>query len=71
MLPAHRQQGFGALLVNHVLSAAGAGAVSVGIIADHNELREWYLRRGFTETDTGAFAHLPFAVGSLEYSLHE
>jgi hypothetical protein len=32
-------------------------------------LRRWYIRMGFVETEERQFAHLPFAVQYLEFSL--
>jgi len=47
----------------------GAAEVSVGIIAKHVELREWYRRLGFVESGSKAFSHLPFEVAYLCYDL--
>ncbi len=70
VLPAHRGQGFGRALVGHALlqaEALGACRVSVGIIAAHTELKHWYLKLGFVETETRDFIHLPFQVTFLEH----
>jgi predicted N-acetyltransferase YhbS len=47
VLPDQRKRGFGKALVNHVLSEAkllGVHSVSIGIIAEHTELNDWYKR---------------------------
>jgi N-acetylglutamate synthase-like GNAT family acetyltransferase len=65
VLPEYRRNGFGKALVDHVLAAAralGARRVEIGIIAEHRELKDWYLRLGFSMRDTVRFEHLPFAV---------
>jgi ribosomal protein S18 acetylase RimI-like enzyme len=65
VLPDRRLRGLGRTLVDHVLTQAGrsgADRVSIGIIAEHTELKEWYQRIGFVEGETKEFAHLPFMV---------
>lgn len=72
VLPAFRHKGTGAELVNFVLDharAQGASRVSVGIIAAHKVLKEWYLALGFVEGVTRSFDHLPFEVTYLQYRL--
>ncbi|MBN2539667.1 MAG: GNAT family N-acetyltransferase [Deltaproteobacteria bacterium] len=72
VLPAHRNQGFGKVLVDHVLSEAGllgARHVNIGIIAEQTELKDWYKRIGFVEGESKAFSHLPFRVTFLSYEL--
>jgi ribosomal protein S18 acetylase RimI-like enzyme len=68
VLPDQRMRGFGKALVSHVLREAeklGCGEVRIGVIADQAELKEWYRRLGFVETETRDFAHLPFRVTFL------
>ena len=68
VLPCHRRQGFGTTLVRHGLAqakTAGARKVSVGITADHVELKAWYRGLGFVEEGIKEFAHLPFRVAFL------
>lgn len=65
VLPEHRRLGFGKILVDRVVSMAGehgARTISIGIIADQTELRDWYRRLGFVDGDTKEFGHLPFRV---------
>ena len=72
VLPEMRGRHFGFRLVRHALSHAaskGARKVSIGIVADHAELREWYKTFGFAEVGTKRFAHLPFRVCFMELNL--
>lgn len=72
VLPGHRQRGLGKALVNHVLSKAkelGATCVSIGIIAEHTELKEWYRKIGFVEEESKKFLHLPFNITFMSYKL--
>jgi N-acetylglutamate synthase-like GNAT family acetyltransferase len=65
VLPEHRRKGFGAALVNRVLTEAlslDVARVDIGVIADHTDLKRWYVRLGFVELETKHFPHLPFAV---------
>ena len=72
VLPNQRRQGFGKALVAHVLSEAkllGAHRVSIGIIAEHTELKNWYKGMGFVEGESKAFSHLPFRVSFMSYEV--
>jgi N-acetylglutamate synthase-like GNAT family acetyltransferase len=72
VLPGHRRRGFGKALVEHVLSEArllGARCVSIGIIAEHTELKDWYRRLGFVEGESKEFPHLPFRVSVMTYEM--
>jgi N-acetylglutamate synthase-like GNAT family acetyltransferase len=69
VLPAYRGKGFGRSLTDHVLNEArrvGARRVSIAIIAEHHELREWYVRIGFQPKKRERYEHLPFEVMFLE-----
>lgn len=71
ILPQHRRQGLGALLVRHIFKEAralDASSVGIGIIARQEELKQWYIRLGFVEGETKAFDHLPFKVTFLTYT---
>lgn len=73
VLPHQRQRGFGRLLVDHVLAEAkrsGIPRVSIGIIAEHTELNNWYQKIGFIEAETKKFAHLPFRVTFMSYKIN-
>lgn len=68
VLPRWRHRGLGKRLVDHVLSEArcvGARFVSIGIIAEQVELKNWYSRQGFVETAVKDFSHLPFRVAFM------
>ena len=70
VLPDHRRHGFGKALVDHVLSEAkhmGVNYVSIGIIAEHTELKDWYKRLGFIEGENKEFPDLPFGVAVMSY----
>ncbi len=72
VLPNYRRRGFGKALVNHVLSEArlfGAHRVSIGIIAEQTELKNWYKRIGFVEGESKEFPHLPFRVTFMSYEM--
>lgn len=72
VLPDHRRRGFGESLVEHALSEAkllGARCVSIGIIADHTELKDWYKKLGFVEVRSKEFPHLPFRVTIMTYDM--
>ena len=72
VLPDHRERGFGKALVNHALSEAklfGVHCVSIGIIAEHTELKNWYKGLGFVEGESKEFPHLPFRVTFMSYDI--
>lgn len=70
VIPGCRRRGFGKALVDHVLSEAkhlGVNCVSIGIIAEHTELKDWYKRLGFVEGESKEFPDLPFGVTVMSY----
>jgi N-acetylglutamate synthase-like GNAT family acetyltransferase len=72
VLPDQRRRGFGKALVNHVLSEAkrlGVNYVSIGIIAEQTELKDWYKGLGFVEGESKEFPHLPFRVTFMSYGI--
>jgi N-acetylglutamate synthase-like GNAT family acetyltransferase len=72
VIPDQRRRGFGKALVACVLSEAqglGCLRVGIGVIADQTELKDWYRKIGFEETDNRAFSHLPFLVTFMTYPL--
>jgi N-acetylglutamate synthase-like GNAT family acetyltransferase len=72
VLPDQRRRGFGKALVNHVLSEAKrlrVNYVSIGIIAEHTELKNWYKGLGFVEGESKEFPHLPFRVTFMSYDI--
>ena len=74
VLPDQRRRGFGKALVNHVLSEAkllGVNYVSIGIIAEQTELKDWYKRLGFVEGESKDFPHLRFRVTFMSYGIEK
>jgi GNAT superfamily N-acetyltransferase len=72
VLPDKRKRGFGKALIDYVFEEAkqaGARSVNIGIIAAQTELKKWYQKTGFIEGDTREFAHLPFLVTFMNYTL--
>lgn len=72
ILQEYRNRGLGRSLVDYVLAEAksiGCKRISIGIISEHNELKEWYCRIGFIEESTKQFEHLPFQVTFMSYTL--
>ncbi len=72
VLPTHRKKGFGELLVRHIFQEANSRhveQVGIAIIAEQNELREWYEKIGFCVTGCKWFEHLPFEVMFMKYRL--
>lgn len=70
VLPQDRRQGFGEMLVRHVLSQAlqmKVFRVQIGIIADHQELHDWYEKLGFETMEQKTFPHLVFRVAFMSY----
>jgi N-acetylglutamate synthase-like GNAT family acetyltransferase len=74
VLPDQRRRGFGKALVNHALSESkllGVNYVSIGIIAEQTEVKNWYKGLGFIEGETKEFPHLPFLVTFMSYSIQK
>lgn len=72
VLPAHRRQGFGHLLVEHALSRARQRRlkqIDIGIIGAQTELQRWYERFGFAAIRRAVFDHLPFEVLFMSRSI--
>lgn len=71
--PPQRRRGLGRALVECVLAEAersGTHRVSIGIIAEQTELKNWYQKIGFVEAETKEFAHLPFRVTLMSYAVN-
>jgi len=72
VIPERRNEGLGSRLIKHFFQEAesmGFAAIGIGIIAKQNDLKKWYQKRGFIETGTKAFDHLPFEVLFMEYNI--
>ena len=74
VLPDQRRRGFGKALVKHALSESkllGVHYVSIGIIAEQTELKDWYKRLGFVGGESKEFPHLPFLVTFMSYDVRK
>ncbi|WDP92456.1 MAG: GNAT family N-acetyltransferase [Desulfobacter sp.] len=72
VLPEFRHCGIGAGLVHHIIGMAKEKQVkvlSIGIIARHTQLKEWYLGLGFRAAELLTFDHLPFDVLIMKYQI--
>ncbi len=72
VLPEFRHRGIGSGLVRHIIQLArenGVRILSIGIIAEHTRLKDWYLAQGFTAAERLTFDHLPFDVRIMKYHL--
>jgi N-acetylglutamate synthase-like GNAT family acetyltransferase len=70
VLPRERRQGFGKALVMHVLANARllhVHRVQIGIIAEHQELHDWYEKLGFEDVESKKFSQLVFRVTFMSY----
>lgn len=68
--PYQQQAGLGTRLLEHGLQQAKAAAsewVEISIVAQHQQLANWYLKQGFVKTERKQFAKLPFAVQYFRY----
>lgn len=72
VLPNSRNNGAGEQLVRHVLNLANESkhkSVSIGVIAEHTQLVNWYEKLGFRLKNKKTFAHLPFDVQFMTQNL--
>jgi ribosomal protein S18 acetylase RimI-like enzyme len=72
VLPSYRKKGIGKQLTEHVFKYAeskGVSEISIGIIAKHITLKNWYKKLGFTENGMKEFSHLPFDVLFMKYGI--
>ncbi len=72
VLPHTRNKGYGHQLVEHVFETArqlGLKIISIGIIAQQTDLKQWYQKIGFIEGEIKEFKHLPFQVRFMTYAL--
>jgi diamine N-acetyltransferase len=72
VLPEFRRRGFGEMLVQHIISQArqlAMSSISIGLIAEQEELATWYGNLGFIPGETKRFEHLPFTVRYMTYPL--
>jgi GNAT superfamily N-acetyltransferase len=72
VLPIHQLQGIGKALVEYIAAYAQEKkirSISIGIIAEHVVLKNWYIKLGFKEGATKTLPHLPFDVTYLRLAL--
>ncbi len=72
VLPAHRNKGAGARLVQHIVEHArglSVQTISIGVIGEHTDLQRWYNKLGFKGGETKRFPYLPFSVKYMSYVL--
>ena len=72
VLPPFRHLGYGKLLLDFAKEEVGrlrGSKISIGIIEENTQLKNWYLQHGFVHTGTKVFAHLPFTVGFMEWTV--
>ena len=72
VLPEHRGGAIAGKLNSAVLAYAGENGITkvrISIVAQHNALKRWYVRMGFSECETKRFEQLPFRVTYLEYDV--
>jgi GNAT superfamily N-acetyltransferase len=70
VLPNNRRNGIGEELVQHIFrysKTKNVHRVSIGIIAEHIRLKNWYLKLGFKEGVVKTFPHLPFDVRYMSF----
>lgn len=73
VLPEHRRNGYGKVLVNHIFDEArkiGAKRVEIGLISKDRKLKNWYRKSGFIQKGTKKFNHLPFIVAFMYRELN-
>jgi len=72
VLPGRRKRGFGKELLEKALLEArelGAKRVSATIIAEDTELKQWYEKSGFVETETLNFKDFPYQFTVLGFTV--
>ncbi len=70
ILPEHRHNGFGKLMLNFAkktVTELGGSKIKIGIIEESTVLKNWYIESGFEHIGTKKFDHLPFTSGYLEW----
>jgi ribosomal protein S18 acetylase RimI-like enzyme len=65
ILPTYRRNGLGKRLMDYFEEVARKGSykrIEIGVIKNHDELLNWYRRKGFKVKGSKRFDHLPFEV---------
>ncbi len=69
-LPAHQNKGIGAALVRHGIEHVKTNEgtlLRIGIIEEHESLKQWYVKLGFELGAVKQFKRLPFSVLYMSY----
>ena len=72
VLPCCRHKGYGKELMDYCVIKVrelGGHKITIGIIEENTQLKDWYAAYGFIHTGTRKFDHLPFTVGFMEFEL--
>ena len=72
VLPEHRHDGIGDILLKDAFSRAkamGAEKLNIGIVEENVRLRKWYESKGFLHIGTKKFDFFPFTCGYMEKML--
>jgi len=72
VLPDYRHNNYGKALINNVkdyVKSLNGKILKIGIIDEHEVLKQWYLSLGFIEKRTRSFSNLPFTVCFMELKL--
>ena len=72
VVPCCRHSGIGAKLLEKARTEAirlGGHKITIGIIEENTQLKDWYLLNRFVHTGTIDLPHLPFLVGFMELPL--
>jgi len=65
VLPEYRHKGHGKRLVDFAINTIKkkrAKTISIALMNNHVELKDWYKNMGFIETEVKRFRHIPFDV---------
>lgn len=70
VLPECRHKGYGRLLLDFCkakVKESGGNKITLGMIEENTELKNWYIANGFTHTGMKWFKHMPFTAGFMEW----
>ena len=74
VLPELRKNGYGKMLLDFAKEKSKelkAETLFVDFIQEHTELRDWYIKNGFSHKGTEIYEHLPFTVGKAEWTINK
>lgn len=74
VLPEHRHNGYGKKLIQFAARKVcefDGNKISIGIIEQNTQLKNWYAANGFIHTGIKVFGHLPFTVRFMEMPIHK